>query len=115
MFEKGWLVTVCLALGFMLGWIVNGWRLSADIEAYKAETVQANADHFRGVTKKINDEANQYVKKTYELKDEIDSLKKELAHAKKNHPVPADCRPDSDRLRILKSAVAAANRAAAGQ
>ena len=106
---------VCLIAGFVAGWIVNGWRLSSSYQAEKSEVVQSNADHFRGVTKKINVEANQYVKKTYELKDEIDSLKKELSHAKKNHPVPADCRPDADRLRILKSAVSAANRAAAGQ
>lgn len=105
----------CLIAGFIAGWIVTNWRLSASIAEEKAEQIQSNADHFRDATKKINVEANQYVKKTYELKDEIDSLKKELAHAKKNHPIPADCRPDSDRLRILKDAVNAANRAAAGQ
>ena len=105
-------VAGCLIAGFVAGWLVNGWRLSASIAGEKAEVVQANADHFADVSRKVNTEANQYVKKTYELKNEIDSLKKELAHAKKNRPVPADCRPDPDRLRVLKDAVTAANTAA---
>ena len=101
-----------IAIAFSSGWLVNGWRMSSSYQAEKAEVVQANADHFADVSRKVNTEANQYVKKTYELKNEIDSLKKELAHAKKNHPVPADCRPDPDRLRVLKDAVTAANTAA---
>ena len=101
-----------IAIAFSSGWIVNGWRLSVDSTAEKLSAVQANADHFADVSRKVNTEASQYVKKTYELKNEIDSLKKELAHAKKNHPVPADCRPDPDRLRGLKDAVTAANTAA---
>ena len=39
-------------------------------------------------------------------------LKKELADAKKNRPLPVECRPDSDRLRVLADAVTAANTAA---
>ena len=103
---------VVFVCGLAIGWIANGWRMSSSYQAEKAEVVQANADHFADVSRKVNTEANQYVKKTYELKNEIDSLKKELAHAKKNHPVPADCRPDPDRLRVLKDAVTAANTAA---
>ena len=99
-------------VGFVAGWIVNGWRWSADSTTEKLSAVQSNADHFRDVTKKINDNANEYLGNSEQLKKQIAELKKELAHAKKNRPVPADCRPDADRLRVLKDAVTAANTAA---
>lgn len=99
-------------VGFVAGWIVNGWRLSADSTTEKLSAVQSNADHFRDATKKINDSANEYLGNSEQLKKQIAELKKELAHAKKNRPVPADCRPDPDRLRVLKDAVTAANTAA---
>ena len=101
-------------VGFVAGCIVTSWRLSASIAGEKAEVVQANADHFRDATKMINEAATEHVRNTDELNKQIAELKKELAHAKKNHPVPADCRPDADRLRVLKDAVRAAN-ATAGQ
>lgn len=115
MFEKGWLVAACLAIGFMAGWIVNGWRMSSDIEHEKVEAVQESANHFAVASKQINESAKDYIGKSEQLKKQIEKLKKELSDAKKNYPVPADCRPDSDRLRVLKNAVAAANRASAGQ
>lgn len=99
-------------VGFVAGWIVNGWRLSADSTTEKLSAVQSNADHFRDATKMINDSANEYLGNSEQLKKQIAELKKELAHAKKNRPVPADCRPDADRLRVLKDAVTAANTAA---
>lgn len=101
-----------LGAGFAAGWIVNGWRLSADSTTEKLSAVQAGADHFRDATKKINDSANEYLGNSEQLEKQIAELKKELAHAKKNRPVPADCRPDPDRLRVLKDAVTAANTAA---
>lgn len=99
-------------VGFVAGWIVNGWRLSADSTTEKLSAVQAGADHFRDATKKINDSANEYLGNSEQLEKQIAELKKELAHAKKNRPVPADCRPDADRLRVLADAVTAANTAA---
>ena len=102
---------VCVVVGFVAGWIVNSWRLSASYQAEKAEVVQASADHFRDASKKVNDSANEYLRNTEQL-EQIAELKKELAHAKKNNPLPADCRPDADRLRVLKDAVRAANTAA---
>ena len=104
-----------LGAGFAAGWLVNGWRLSADSTTEKLSAVQSNADHFRDATKKVNEESNQYVRKTYELKKEIDALKKELADAKKKRPLPVEGHPDPDRLRVLAEAVHTANRAAAGQ
>ena len=105
----------CLIVGFIAGWIVTNWRLSASIAEEKAEQIQSNADHFRDATKKINDISSEYLRNAEPLKKQIAELKKELADEQKNNPVPADCRPDADRLRILKNAIAVANRAAAGQ
>ena len=111
------IIAACLiaVAAFTAGWIANGWRLSSSYQAEKAEVVQANADHFRDATKKVNDSANEYLRNTEQLEKRIAELKKELAHAKKNNPVPADCKPDPDRLRVLVEAVHTANRAAAGQ
>ena len=112
---KLFIVAGCLIAGFAAGWIVNGWRLAADSITEKLSAVQAEADHFRDATKKVNDSANEYLRNTEQLEKRIAELKKELAHAKKNNPVPVECRPDPDRLRILVEAVHTANRAAAGQ
>lgn len=98
--------------GLAIGWLVNGWRLSSSYQAEKSEVVQSKADHFRDATKKVNEAATEHVRNTDELNKQIAELKKELAHAKKNRPVPADCRPDADRLRVLADAVTAANTAA---
>ena len=98
--------------GLAIGWIVNGWRLSADSTTEKLSAVQAAADHFADASRKVNETAIEHVRNTDELNKQIAELKKELAHAKKNRPVPADCRPDPDRLRVLKDAVTAANTAA---
>lgn len=101
---------VCIAVAaFTAGWVINGWRLSADSTTEKISAVQANADHFADVSKKVNASANEYLRNTEQLKKQITELKKELANAKKNNPLPADCRPDADRLRVLKDAVRAAN------
>lgn len=107
--QKLFIGIACLIIGFVAGWLVNGWRLSASSTTEKLSAVQANADHFRGVTKKVNTEAKQYLGNSEQLEKKIAELKRELANAKKNHPVPADCRPDDDRLRVLRDAVTAAN------
>ena len=101
-----------LIVGLTAGWFANGWRLSADSTTEKLSAVQSNADHFRDATKMVNETATEHIRNTDELNKQITELIKELAHAKKNRPVPADCRPDADRLRVLKDAVTAANTAA---
>ena len=101
-----------LGAGFAAGWLFNGWRLAADSTTEKISAVQVGADHFRDTTKMVNETATEHVRNTDELNKQIAELKKELAHAKKNYPVPAECRPDPDRLRVLKDAVTAANTAA---
>ena len=108
------IIAACLIAGFTAGWLVNGWRLSSAYQAEKAEMAQANADHYADASKKVNDSANEYLRNTEQLEKQITELKKELVNAKKNNPLPADCRPDADRLRVLKDAVRAAN-STAGQ
>lgn len=112
---KLFIVAGCLIAGFAGGWMVNGWRMSSSYQAEKAEIVQANADHFADVSRKVNEAATEHVSKTYKLEEKIKELQKELADAKKNRPLPVECRPDSERLRVLVEAVHTANRAAAGQ
>ena len=48
---------ILLAVAFWSGWFVNGWRYEKAQAMEKAEVVQANADHFRDITKKVNAEA----------------------------------------------------------
>ena len=105
----------CLIAGFTAGWLVNGWRLSAASTTGKLSAVQANADHFVDVSKMVNEAATEHASKTYKLEEKIRELQKELADAKRNRPLPVECRPDPDRLRVLAEAVHTANRAAAGQ
>ena len=105
----------CLIIGFVAGWLFNGWRLAADSTTEKLSAVQSNADHFADVSRKVNEAATEHVSKTYKLEEKIKELQKELADAKKNRPLPVECRPDPDRLRVLAEAVHTANRAAAGQ
>ena len=101
-----------LGAGFAAGWLFHGWRLAADSTTEKLSAVQAGADHFRDVSRKVNEAAAEHVSKTYKLEEKIKELQKELADAKKNRPLPVECRPDPDRLRVLKDAVTAANTAA---
>lgn len=110
--DKLLVAVVCTIVGFLWGWMVNGWRLAADSTTEKLSAVQAGADHFRDATKMINEAATEHVSKTYKLEEKIKELQKELADAKKNRPLPVECRPDPDRLRVLKDAVTAANTAA---
>ena len=110
--DKLLIAVVCTIVGFLWGWLFNGWRLAADSTTEKLSAVQARADHFRDTTKKINDSANEYLGNSERLEKQIAELKKELAHAKKNRPLPVECRLDADRLRVLKDAVTAANTAA---
>jgi peptidoglycan hydrolase CwlO-like protein len=102
-------------LALLTGVFAGYWLCHLQWEAEKLSEVQADADHFHNAAKKVNEAATEHIKKSEQLKAKINEFQKELAHAKKNNPVPADCHPDPDRLRVIKSAVSAANRAVAGQ
>ncbi len=105
---KSALIILAFAIGARVGWVINGWRLSADATA----EIQANADLFAGVSKKVNESAKVYQSNSGQMKSQIAVLKKELNDVQKTNPVPVDCRPDFERMRVIKDAVRAANTAA---
>lgn len=102
-------LAIIAVLAFGAGWMANGWRLTSTFQKEKAKAVQEASDRYTEATQRLHDAAVEHVNMVTELEMKIDALKKDLANAKKKRPLPADCRPDDDRLRVLKSAVAAAN------
>ena len=74
--------------------------------------MEAGAHSYRENTQAVKDASMGYVKNTEQLNEKIKELKKELADVKKNRPLPVDCHPDPERLRVLADAVIAANTAA---
>jgi hypothetical protein len=104
---------------FGAGWAVNGWRKDAQIAELKTERANTAATQAQGAlddltaaSKTINDAARRYGALQSDLGVKIDDLKKELQN---EPPLPPDCRPGPGRVRMLNSAIDAANKAAAGQ
>lgn len=110
---------VVLALAFLAGWWVNGWRKDAEIAELTA--TQAKADlaaatqalgQLKTASADIRARADEYRGITTELGAAASAIRKELKNAK---PLPADCRPDDFRMRKLSDAVDAAKQAAAAR
>lgn len=113
-----WKAGICIALlvvGFIGGALYKQRELNA-VRADYAEQVNLGLQANRELEKKLQTETNaiavQYQSQKAVSDKTIESLKKELANAKKNHPLPADCRLDADRMRIIKAAVNHANNSA---
>lgn len=109
---------ICIALlvvGFIAGALYKQRELNA-VRADYAEQVnlglQANRELEKKLQESVNDVAVQYQTQKAASDRTIESLKKELANAKKNHPLPDSCRLGSDRMRIIKAAVDNANNSA---
>lgn len=107
---------------FGAGWHVNGWRLNAQIEQIKAARASDRATQADGAladlsaaAAKINVAATGYAASAQTLDASLDTLNKELKNERAKNPLPADCHPTAERLRELRAAVDAANKAAAGQ
>lgn len=110
-----WKAGICIALlvvGFIAGALYKQRELNA-VRADYAEQVnlrlQANRELEKKLQTAVNDIAVQYQNQKAVSDKTIESLKKELANAKKTNPLPADCRLDADRMRIIKAAVDSAN------
>ena len=110
-----WKAGIALALlivGFISGALYKQRELNA-VRADYAEQVnlglQANRELERRLQNEVNSVAVQYQNQKAASDKTIESLKKELANAKKNHPLPDSCRLGSDRMRIIKAAVDSAN------
>lgn len=102
----------CLAAGFMGGCSYKQRQLD-QIKADYAEQVQAGLQANRDLEQRMADSthaiATEYQKEKAASDKTIESLKKELANAKKNHPMPSNCNLDDNRMRIIKAAVDNAN------
>jgi len=106
-------------LGFGAGWVVNGWRLGADLAHLQAERAQQQAAQatetvstLQADAAAIHQAATEYAGTQSTLAPKITALTKELRNAPH---LPADCRPDPVRVRNLDAAIDAANQAAAAR
>lgn len=101
-----------LIVGFISGALYKQRELNA-VRADYAEQVnlgfQANRELEKKLQTSVNEVAVQYQSQKAASDKTIESLKKELANAKKNHPMPDSCRLGNDRMRIIKAAVSHAN------
>lgn len=102
----------CLIAGFLGGCSYKQRQLD-QIKADYAEQVQAGLQANRDLEQRMADSthaiATEYQAQKAQSDKTIEQLKKELANAKKNHPMPATCNLDADRMRIIKAAVDNAN------
>lgn len=108
-----------VALGGAGGWMVNGWRLEAQLAderaaraTDKAALASAAVTTMQSDAKVINIAAIQLLAIQNKLGPKIDAIQKEMKNAK---PLPPDCRPDDFRVRGLDAGIDAANAAAAGR
>lgn len=109
-------VVAIVAIAFAGGWYVNGSRMQARIEAMQRAQAEAIAESEAQVaaykekaSEAVNSQAMLYQEKVAAADKDIEKLKKELKDAKIRNPLPADCRLDPDRMRIIKTATAIAN------
>lgn len=114
------IVAALLAAGiFTAGWAVNGWRKSAEIAELTAARAQADLTSanealgdLRTASAKIREKADEFAGIQTTLGAKLDAIRKDLKNAPK---LPADCRPDAGRVRLMSDAVDAAKQAAAAR
>lgn len=94
----------------------------ATIANMKREKAEAVADglrlqlaQFTADADKIHEAADAYTTLQAGLDTRFASISKDFSNAIKGRPLPADCKPDPDRLRSLQAAIDAANTAAGQQ
>ncbi len=111
---------VALALaGFAAGWTTNGWRLGAELSKQDAQAASDRADQaeidlrkYQKGAEALADAASQARAITAGTQKQFAAIAKEFKNAK---PLPADCRPDDDRLRLRNEAIDVYNAARSGQ
>ncbi len=104
------------ATGFGAGWKVQGWRKDTTISELKNERATDRATQattaLEDVTKATNEihkAALEYSAQESELGSKMDAIRKDLKNVQAKAPLPPDCKPTTDRLRNLKSAIDATN------
>ena len=106
------LAVLLLAVGFLGGCSYKQRELNQVMADYAEQVnlgLQANRELEKKLQTSVNEVAVQYQSQKAASDKTIESLKKELANAKKNHPLPDSCRLGNDRMRIIKAAVDSAN------
>ena len=106
------IAVVLLVVGFLIGSLWKQRELNqvrADYAEQANLGLQANRELERRLQSEVNSVAVQNQNQKSSSDKTIESLKKELANAKKNHPLPDSCRLGNDRMRIIKAAVDSAN------
>jgi hypothetical protein len=83
------------------------WK--AEIATMKEEAAKVALDKYTQDVKRISESAKEFSESSDKIKETAEKLERtRKAYAVKN-PLPADCRPDAERVRILKAAIDAAN------
>lgn len=107
---------------FAAGWVTNGWRLYTEIAEMQASYSNAEAlaakaaiDDLVEATSTIKKAADDYTKIETHTSSKIDKLRKEVQQYAKDTPLPADCKPDAQRMQKLTGAISTANEAITGQ
>ena len=112
LYWKCGIAVALLVVGFLAGSLWKQRELNqvrADYAEQANLGLQANRELERRLQREVNSVAVQYQNQKSASDKTIESLKKELANAKKNHPMPDSCRLGNDRMRIIKAAVDSAN------
>lgn len=111
----GYILAAVIVFG--AGWQVRSWKADAQIQAILTDQAEVEAKQAKqaladiaAATKTINDAAQRYSSVQSTLSFQIADLKKELQNEK---PLSPDCVPSPGRVRVLGSAIDAANKAAA--
>jgi len=104
---------------FAAGWTANGWRKDAEIDRMKTASAQADLasanaalGNLRQAGETIRAKADEFAGIQTTLGAKLDAIRKDLKNAPK---LPADCRPDAGRVRLMSDAVDAAKQAAAAR
>lgn len=111
---------VALALaGFGAGWAVNGWRLGAELSKQDAQAASDRADQaeidlrkYQKGAEALASAASRAQAANAGARKQFADIAKEFKNAK---PLPADCRPDDDRMRLRNQAIDVYNAARSGQ
>ena len=108
---------IAAALSAGTAWQVQAWRADAriavlqkDMSDNAATQARAALDDLSAAAANINIASAAAQADNKALAIQLAAIRKDLKNAK---PLPADCKPDADRLRSLTRAVEASNAAAA--
>ena len=113
---KAGIALASILAAFIAGWTANGYRMQSKIDQIERKHAEETAEDFRriqqvnaGLLDRIKQSAEAYQEAEQKNAQETAKLKQELKNAQKKNPLPADCRLDADRLRIIQQAVSTAN------